>query len=1014
MFLKPKYILFLALFIVVVIHGTTIFFTLGKTYDAYVHIFFADHYARSWWDPWEYRWYTGFPTISYPPLSHMLMGVLSYAIGLKIAFVSVMLTTLMAFVLGVFRFSKLFVSIPAASLAALYAALASSVIQTVHIYGQLPTMMGITALLHTLPFIYDYIKDGKNKSLWLAIAIMSVGITSHHVTTIFGMVFFIAPVIATALLDQIDLQTSIWQTTRQLLNKAWEKKIPIMIIGGMAIFLVVFLIFPYWYWSRTDPISQVPIPHGSRENFIKRPEMGMMFFVIPWGLTFIFIPYILKSLWTRRNAFFCLSFILLFILGTGGTTPIPRMLLGDNAFNILTLDRFTFWASMMSLPFVGSFFMRLVDGSIRTAVISLYSQPIFYTLSGLVIGIYMVQAFLLLNYHQFKSLQPDPINIAPIVKFIEEDEHYRWRFMTLGFGDQMAWLSANTRGLSIDGNYHSARRVPEMTTRPLERLENSKFKGIQGLGSLQQFLTVSDKYHLKYIFSNDKFYDPILHFTGWERLTRLDNGIMIWQKPNIKPLPALLPRNDIPTAHKIMWGTIPLSTVFIMIAVLLWYRPRKYQKPRENVMNDFGLTTKRQIGVSLTWALGLVAIAIFVLVKNMVYDPQKKPIDTIEAYYDALNKRDFRKAYSFFVPGMESYDDYSLQNSVSDGIIESYGSLDSLQIDMNFLATKAEAEVRAYYNTPLESYDKEDNLLLQLINDRWYIIPPQFDYAIPPDRIHTSKSLNIHSLGKRTLVSDLVEHDDIVDRPRVKVLFARLIKVGDEYKVIGEIQNIDSYPAHITNKARLFDKDGNELVSYNTRYKTKHVLLPDQISPFMIEFEETAWVDYDDENPLQFDPSIFTPFHFDRQPTTFKLMVESLVSDKNYLAELGITNVGIEKGNIVGRTYNAGIENITIPQLLVSYYDSNKNIIWVDHSFLPRAVGSQKSTFFEVPIDPSKLDVEVIYSSDNENINVNSMAQEDYISVDYTLDRSPILWPLDDSHFYSLCPNGYIANPTIY
>ena len=46
------------------------------------------------------------------------------------------------------------------------------------------------------------------------------------------------------------------------------------------------------------------------------------------------------------------SILLLSLLGTGGTTPIPKGLL-RGAFDILTLDRFTFWACMLILPLAG-------------------------------------------------------------------------------------------------------------------------------------------------------------------------------------------------------------------------------------------------------------------------------------------------------------------------------------------------------------------------------------------------------------------------------------------------------------------------------------------------------------------------------------------------------------------------------------------------------------------------------------------------------------------------------------
>jgi len=40
------------------------------------------------------------------------------------------------------------------------------------------------------------------------------------------------------------------------------------------------------------------------------------------------------------------------IFGLGGTTPLPRWLLG-RAYEILTFERFTFWATLLAMPLVG-------------------------------------------------------------------------------------------------------------------------------------------------------------------------------------------------------------------------------------------------------------------------------------------------------------------------------------------------------------------------------------------------------------------------------------------------------------------------------------------------------------------------------------------------------------------------------------------------------------------------------------------------------------------------------------
>jgi hypothetical protein len=40
----------------------------------------------------------------------------------------------------------------------------------------------------------------------------------------------------------------------------------------------------------------------------------------------------------------------------------------ENAFNILTLDRFTLWASIMSLPMAGEFAYRMAEGDFKETI----------------------------------------------------------------------------------------------------------------------------------------------------------------------------------------------------------------------------------------------------------------------------------------------------------------------------------------------------------------------------------------------------------------------------------------------------------------------------------------------------------------------------------------------------------------------------------------------------------------------------------------------------------------------
>ena len=151
-----------ALLIVLLFHGTLLFNrNFIHTYDALIHIFFGSHYAQNWFDPWEPRWYTGFFTVAYPPLSHYLIALSSKLVGYLTGFAFIQLFALLQLTIGVYRLSKLLVNPVAAGYASIALALSSSLAETVQVFGQLPTTLSLGFLLNAIPFIWQYILLGK-------------------------------------------------------------------------------------------------------------------------------------------------------------------------------------------------------------------------------------------------------------------------------------------------------------------------------------------------------------------------------------------------------------------------------------------------------------------------------------------------------------------------------------------------------------------------------------------------------------------------------------------------------------------------------------------------------------------------------------------------------------------------------------------------------------------------------------------------------------------------------------
>ena len=292
---------YLAILLSLVFHGALLPFTYGQTYDAYIHMFFGNHYFESWFDPWETRWYTGFTVTSYPPGSHQSLGLLTRFMDLRIAFIIMQLMAVALLITGIFRFSRLWVNDKAASYAAMLCAFSTSISETLHIFGQLPTVLSISLFLNAIPHISGWIERGKKADLLLAIILTAATTSVHHVTPLFGTVFFVAPVGVAAWLANLRARQKSKPNSKIAIVK-WASPALIrgIFMGLCMLILIVTIVFPYWHWSITDPITQVSIPHGSRENFIAKPNLGLIFFLIPWGLLIFAVPYVIHSPSKRR------------------------------------------------------------------------------------------------------------------------------------------------------------------------------------------------------------------------------------------------------------------------------------------------------------------------------------------------------------------------------------------------------------------------------------------------------------------------------------------------------------------------------------------------------------------------------------------------------------------------------------------------------------------------------------------------------------------------------------------
>jgi hypothetical protein len=964
-----------ALILTVLFHGSLLINqSFSRTYDALIHIFFASHYQNSWFDPWEPRWYTGFTVFSYPPLAHQLIALLGAVMDLRAAFGVVQLLALLLLTVGIYRFSKLLVSPFAAGCAALLLPISSAIVETVHVYGQLPTTLSLGLLLNALPFAVRYVRVGRVNDLWRSLAWLAATTAAHHVTTLFGSVFFAGPVLLVAWLEARNSPVN---------RRGWQRFVPrtyrLGLVVALTVVALLVTVWPYWLWVRGDPIVQTPIPHASRDSFIANPNAGMMFFVIPWASALLFLPYALLKSW-RRAWPVAVSLGLLFTLGTGGTTPLPRLLL-RGAFDILTLERFTLWAAVLTLPFIGLAIESLLYGRAGARLTAQLGRRVRWALLGGGVMAMVICALLISGLTRLRKFQPEPIEVAPIVDFLRKDEHWRYRYLTLGFGDQIAWLSANTSALTPDGNYHSARRLIELTSAPIERLDGAKYSGVPGLGSLEEFLSLPEKFNLKYVFAADSFYDPLLYFSGWQRLGRLENGVVYWEREDIPPLPERLPRPVIDWPLRVMWGVLPVLALLAaaaslrlpnraVVTVAAWQRRglgRRllcWLREEQPVELSPALTGSPASPALLSMAklplktrvwrvAGLMLLALFAGTAVHLLWPRDSALDAVQrvvsAYWDDLDYRRFHNAYERVDPqnGL-TFERFTLDQSVRGGLRDNYAKLQRVDTRViGFEATRAVVRVELHWITALSEFTEKFTHELSLSPRGWRITQQPLSLPRSRDRFAQEAEVSYYRAPRR-LTSAVSDANDLLDRPHLGVVGARLVSWqrpdqrpdqppdqhsdrGAALSVIGELENLDARPADCTVTVRLLDKNGVPLATQNVGTSMLHKLLPGERTPFRVDFTGAGAV---------VDAA---------QVRSFEVFAKGVVTSLDLQRPLAAW-LHTGSAQLKGRVYNVSTREVTVPRALLSLYDSS-GLAWLEVQTLNEAIAPRFSA--ELILDPA-------------------------------------------------------------
>jgi len=528
-----------------------------KSYDTNFHIFFASHYLHHWFDPWNPKWFGGFSQTTYPPLPQQWTAVLSHLFGLDMAYMAVQFIAIVLLGVGVYRFASIWVDARAASYAAVLGILLGSESFLVYNAGQLGTTSAAPLYLLALPYLYEFLVRGGFRAWLKAIVLFAAAAAAHHATLIFGSFFFALPILFLAFRDHREDESS----NAGIVFRAVLMTVCVIVVAGA-------ILLPFWIALFKYPITQTPIPHASRANFILSPGWGLNYFIIPYGALVLALPFIIwRGAVTPRLRPLMIGFWVCFLVGLGGTTPVAHWLL-RRAFEVLTFERFTYWATLLALPIVGLLCADLVGRFRLRAAVPL----------GLLAALSCAGS---VAWSAFRPTDNLPFSVDPVAMWLNRGGHDNYRYIVLGFGNKLSRLAMETDATSVDGEWYSERRLPELTKYGGGSLNAAKYFGKGGLSALRAILEHADRYGLKWVFVRDPYYDPLLEFAGFRQVDELNNGeITIWSRDGVPPATPVFSTAQMPPHWQgLMWGTLPFgSSILAILVVLLIPDPRRREE----------------------------------------------------------------------------------------------------------------------------------------------------------------------------------------------------------------------------------------------------------------------------------------------------------------------------------------------------------------------------------------------------------------------------------------------------
>ena len=310
------------------------------------------------------------------------------------------------------------------------------------------------------------------------------------------------------------------------------------------------------------------------------------------------------------------------------------------------------------------------------------------------------------------------------------------------------------------------------------------------------------------------------------------------------------------------------------------------------------------------------------------------PAAAVENLFANIQRRQFDAAYNFLANRSEVNKlDFVDELNGSDGSLRTYSVIQDFDAhQLNRDGDHAKVRTNLRWSTAVGAFYEARDFDVVRSKDGWKV---QWQSAEVPSVAPQVLPVSYPRWDVFRPGATRVNVDEKLPSPKVRVTSQNAIQDADTFAIIGEITNEDSVPAFIAITAEALDKAGRSLGTESSFDSAQHVLLPGEKSPFRINY---AGVDRDRVGKVTLKVS----------STLVSAAADPMIEVSNVAVRDGDTNAKVLTGQLLSKSGQV----VNIPHLIAAAYGSDGKVVWVQDTYLNRALLPQTPIAFAMKMPP--------------------------------------------------------------